>query len=104
MYYGGFTYSEARNLPVNFRAFFVDRINKEINRQNGVSDKENQPLSNEEKMIMRSKLAQVSPEQQKINNAITESRAPHHNRPDIRALQGKERTNVPTRLLRFNGP
>ena len=31
MYYGGFTYTEAYNLPLAFRRWFVERIIKEIN-------------------------------------------------------------------------
>jgi hypothetical protein len=30
-----------------------------------------------------------------------QSRATHHNTPDLRALQGKARQNVPSRLRRF---
>lgn len=32
MYYGGFTYSEAYEIPVEYRNWFIERIVKEINR------------------------------------------------------------------------
>ena len=34
MYYGGFSYTEAYNLPVKYKVWFVNRIAKEINRSN----------------------------------------------------------------------
>ena len=36
MYYGGFLYGEAYNLPVAYRRWFIERINKELsNKDNG---------------------------------------------------------------------
>ncbi len=35
MYYGGFLYSEAYNLPVAYRKWFVERIGKELNKKGG---------------------------------------------------------------------
>ncbi len=32
MYYGGFTYTEAYNLPVRYKLWFVNRIAKELKR------------------------------------------------------------------------
>jgi hypothetical protein len=34
MYYGGFTYTEAYNLPVRYKLWFVNRIAKELKRSN----------------------------------------------------------------------
>ena len=67
MYYMGFTYTEAYDLPIWQRHWFIKRINKEIKRsKNGES-----------------------------------SRAPHHNTPDARAMQGRYRSMVPSKLRRF---
>jgi hypothetical protein len=33
MYYGGFLYTEAYNLPVAYRKWFVERIGKEISKK-----------------------------------------------------------------------
>ncbi len=35
MYYGGFLYHEAHNLPVTYRRWFIERISKELNKKNG---------------------------------------------------------------------
>ena len=32
MYYGGFLYKEAYNLPVSYKRWFIERIGREINR------------------------------------------------------------------------
>lgn len=32
MYYGGFTYSETRKLPVPYKRWFIDRLVKELNK------------------------------------------------------------------------
>lgn len=73
MYYGGFTYKEAYNLPVVYKRWFIDRIGREIK---GPED----------------------PNDPSANNG--RSRAYHHNTPDIASLQG-QRSNVPSRLRRF---
>lgn len=105
MYYGGFTYHEAKFLPINLRRFFINEISKELKRQNGKKPEEDmdKELSEQDKKIIRSKTIQAAPEMLK-NSKISESRAPHQNTPEIRSVQNKQRTNVPTRLLRFNGP
>ena len=35
MYYGGFTFTEAWNLPVAYRQWFLNRITREINGKSG---------------------------------------------------------------------
>lgn len=32
MYYGGFTYKEAYNMPVSYKRWFIDRISRELSR------------------------------------------------------------------------
>lgn len=32
MYYGGFTYKEAYNIPVSYKRWFILRLNKELSR------------------------------------------------------------------------
>jgi len=32
MYYGGFTYTEAYKLPITYRKWFIERINKEFKK------------------------------------------------------------------------
>lgn len=39
MYYGGFTFTEAYNIPVGWRRWFMQRINKEFERANNQSSK-----------------------------------------------------------------
>lgn len=39
MYYGGFTFSEAYALPLTFRRWFIQRINKEFEKSNGEQSK-----------------------------------------------------------------
>ena len=62
VYYGRFSYLEAKYLPVNLRRYFLNEIVKEVKKQNGKSEKEERPLSDTEKDIYRSKLKQVQPE------------------------------------------
>jgi len=106
MYYGGFTYHEAKYLPINLRRFFMNEISKELKRQNGQTPEEDrEELSKQDKDFIKARtMIAANQEPQKNQQPIRESRAPHHNQPEIRAAQNKERTNVPTRLLRFNGP
>jgi hypothetical protein len=68
MYYGGFLYGEAYNLPVSYRRWFIERLSKELNKEGS----ENAP-----------------------------TKAMHQNTPDVRALQGMARAQVPSRLRRF---
>jgi hypothetical protein len=108
MYYGGFTYHEAKFLPINLRRFFINEISKELKRQNGKTPEEDmdRQLSKQDKEFLKSRMMAANPEayRNNENKSIRESRAPHHNSPEVRAAQNKQRTNVPTRLLRFNGP
>lgn len=108
MYYGGFTWSEARQIPVNEREWFRQEIKKELERNNGKENKDDVPLSEQEKAHLKARMANQNPEiarhQQKNKEGHSETLARHHNTPEIRALQGKQRTNVPSRLMRFGGP
>ena len=54
MYYGGFTYTEARDLPIYLRSWFIKRINEEFEKhaaKDGSSQSrgshENTPVMNE---------------------------------------------------------
>ena len=38
MYYGGFTYSEAYKLPVQYRRWFIERINKEFKKSTDANE------------------------------------------------------------------
>lgn len=69
MYYGGFTYTETKIMPVYEKRWFIDRIVKELNKTS--------------------------------EDGQTQSKALHHNSPDVRALQNKSRTQTPSRLRRF---
>ena len=71
MYYMGFGYRECYMLPVWQRIWFIKRINKEIRKTADNNDGE------------------------------AASRAAHHNDPTIRALQGRQRAQVPAKLRRF---
>ena len=71
MYYMGFTYVEAYNIPIWQRYWFLERLNKEIKRANEASN----------------------------GNAST--RAAHQNSPDARAMMGRARSQVPSKLRRF---
>ena len=66
MYYVGFSYSEAMNLPVWQRLWFIERTVEEFQKSNG-----------------------------------EQSKAAHANTPDMRALSGKMRHQVPANLRRF---
>ena len=69
MYYGGFLWRDVYNLPVSYKRWFIERINKELTRTN--------------------------------EQGSTASRALHQNSPEVAALQGKSRSQVPSRLRRF---
>ena len=71
MYYMGFTYGEAYDLPIWQREWFLERINKEI-----MKTAEN-------------------------NEGQASTRAAHHNHAESRAMQGRHRAQVPARLRRF---
>ena len=65
MYYMGFSYDEAYNLPIWQREWFIKRINKEIKASQG------------------------------------QSRSAESNSAEARALMGRNRSHVPSRLRRF---
>jgi len=69
MYYCGFTYGGARDLPLSYRRWFIKRINREIS--------------------------------QSRDGGSEETRAAHHNTTEIRSMQGRTRTQVPHRMVRF---
>lgn len=77
MYYCGFSYSEVYNLPVSIRRWYIERVNKELTKGNKDPDNPDAP-------------PEPGP-----------SRAPQDNSPEVRALQGRARTHVPSRLIRF---
>lgn len=70
MYYMGFSYTEAMNLPVEYKHWFLERVVKEINKSSEGGEG-------------------------------TQSRAPHNNTPDMRALQNKSNPYAPARNRRF---
>jgi hypothetical protein len=35
MYYGGFLYEEVYRMPVSYKRWFIERIGKELNKDNG---------------------------------------------------------------------
>jgi len=39
MYYGGFTYTEGYTMPVQYRLWFIHRINKEFEKSNEKANK-----------------------------------------------------------------
>ena len=75
MYYGGFLWHETLHLPVPYKRWFVDRIVKEINKSNGKDGGD--------------------------DGGGGQSRALHQNSPDVRQMQGRFRSQVPSRLRRF---
>ena len=72
MYYMGFTYKECYDLPIWQRSWFLDRLNREIQKTN-----------------------------ENNNGQGASSRAAHQNDPSTRAMQGRHRSQVPARLRRF---
>lgn len=77
MYYGGFTYFDAYNLPVHYRKFFLEQIKRTMT---GINPNDDEPPP---------------------DAPIVRSRAMHHNTEEARAYQGKTRTNIPSRLIKF---
>lgn len=71
-YYGGLTASEAYNLPVPVKRWWIERIVKELNKGKGPD-----------------------------NDGGSASRALHANSPEVRAMQGVTRPAAPSRLRRF---
>ena len=72
MYYMGFTFKEYMNIPVVYKRWFIERVTREIN---GTSQ-DGEPGNGN-------------------------SKARHHNPPDVEALMGKHHPNAPNRLRRF---
>ena len=72
MYYMGFTYVESYNIPIWQRRWFIERIQKEIKKTNEANNGEGAP-----------------------------SRAMTQNSPDVRAMLGRHRAMVPSKLRRF---
>lgn len=70
MYYGGFTFTEAYNIPISYKAWFVQRLVRELTQKD--KDGSDPP-----------------------------SRAAHADTPEFRAMQGRAREQVPSRLRRF---
>lgn len=65
----GMSYTECYNMPIQYRIWFIKRINEEIKKSSEKGD--------------------------------PNSRALHHNTPDVRALQSRAREQVPAKLRRF---
>jgi hypothetical protein len=72
MYYMGFTYIEAYNIPVWQRVWFLKRLNKEIKRSNDANNG---------------------------NGAATH--AAHQNDAQSREMMARQRSQVPANLRRF---
>ena len=72
MYYLGFTYIEAYNVPIFQRNWFVNRLNEEIKKSQDEQGNQTQP-----------------------------TRAYHQNTPDARAMMNRHRSQVPANLRRF---
>jgi len=70
MYYGGFTYTEAHYLPIEYRQWFIQRINREI-----------------EKSAEGGKTSQGT-------------RSPAANTPMHQAMNNSHRTYTPARMMR----
>ena len=71
MYYMGFTYKEAYNIPIWQRRWFIERLNTELKRS------------------------------QDKDGAQQASRAMHQNQPSAREMMGRHRAQVPAKLRRF---
>lgn len=44
MYYSGFTYVEAYNMPVAYRRWFIDRVSRELNKTSEEGDTQSRAL------------------------------------------------------------
>jgi hypothetical protein len=62
-------------MPVPYKRWFIDRVVKELNKSGGGTDDDPKPAS--------------------------VSKALHANTPDVRAMHGFQRQQVPARLRRF---
>lgn len=98
---GGFPYEQVRRMPINLRRFFINEIIKEDKKSNKKDEEE--PLSETEKSMIRSQLAQG-------NNALQQKRS-HSDKVLATEAPGalgsnKQNTNAseaPKRLMRFKG-
>jgi len=73
-YYFGMDFRTYYNMPVRYRRWLIERIDKEIRK---------------------------AAEANKAGGSQIPSKGAHHNSPDIRAMAGKQRAQVPSRLRRF---
>lgn len=62
-------------MPINFRRWYIGEIVSEMKQSRGDDPEDPKP--------------------------IRQSRAKHHNDAETRAMQGKSRAHVPSRLIRF---
>jgi hypothetical protein len=73
MYYGGMTWTETYNMPVTYKRWLISRITKELTKGGENGESEG-----------------------------SASRALHQNSPEIREMQGRTRSQSPSRLRRFS--
>ncbi len=61
MYYAGFTYTEAQNLPIPIRIWFIKRTIKELNRgsEDDTGASSNRRASTEERALMNMQRSHV---------------------------------------------
>jgi len=69
MYYMGFSYVESYNIPIQYRHWFINRVQEELRKANEKGD--------------------------------GQSRAAHDNNAEARAMLGRSRAEVPSKLRRF---
>ena len=96
VYYGKFTYSEAKYLPINLRRFFLNEVSKEIKRKNGKNPEEDtdRQMSKAEKDMLRSKLAMAgSPQTQSTTQ---------RNHTETGRVPSKDGTNTSKKMIRFD--
>lgn len=73
-YYFGMDYPTYYNLPLTYRKWLIQRIDKEIKR---------------------------AADANKEGGSQIPSKGAHHNTPNVRAMSGKQRPIVPAKLRRF---
>ena len=74
IYYCGFTYQDAKILPVHERTWFINRVIQEFTRQQKSAEENNTPMM---------------------------SKAAHQNTPETRQMLGMSRLEGPNRTRRF---
>lgn len=84
-----FSYTDARAMPIDVRKYFVQEVIKDFKRENG--DQSDQPLSDNQKMLMKAKLAQANPESyanaaQQVRDGLQQPQKPKR---DIKSLSFK---------------